>query len=772
MVYQEFGDLAKPSFTADDVNEHPWSNGGLKDEPYSHGYPKYQSNSLYFETENGEGKVDKALEFGERAGAQITVDNAVKVVNSDTHKGIFQNGGGMGTKSSSLQTQQKEDLRGEESEQLASSFSSGFTFSVAEINTKGGGTQQKVSSTKRRSPLQGPPVFHKTRKSRRKHHLTAHGRLILKPIPTRELSPEPPLRLLHPSLFVKFSVERRDQQFIDKVDLSRKAPEHQKNGNEGNNMEPSKEVNGPPALLGRGKALFDIFIIQPDDLNRKTREEIETQKESPSAGEVDELNMLATALSVEEKNVVFSVTKTEEVDRTDEDQERTCDDSDRVDKEELTVNQSQSNNGREFESTSEELVLSKSKCERVLEERTSQNKAVYRMPEESLEQQRSILFWFAGLVVQAIGFELKLSFQALSTLMLLCNYLYSFVSNPVGRILQVKGKFTEKNTQVLDHVTELSLGFRELLSSLQPVLKTGAKKMGFGFLTATYVFFTLSLLFVASFALSFFLVKSCIHEPIQIKKVLHFDYTKPHPVASLDLLPSMPSPKATSRSKAATFPENKFRISLLLTLPESDYNRQLGIFQVTAELLSLSDKVLVNTSQPCMLRFKSTTLRRTKLLFMAIPLLTGFSYETQTLVLQLLEWREEKTTPSASVRVLFVPRAGSSMDTGLPELYRAEIYVESELPWMLSIVRTWRWTLVVWTGFSLFIGGLLVILCTCRQILLPNVGSGLIDTFQAIQNDLKLNSEAMDSKPNQEYKKQISLQDECLSLPPDGLADG
>lgn len=58
-----------------------------------------------------------------------------------------------------------------------------------------------------------------------------------------------------------------------------------------------------------------------------------------------------------------------------------------------------------------------------------------------------------------------------------------------------------------------------------------------------------------------------VEEPIQVTETLNFDYTKPSPVAFVAVQRLVP-------------PNQRMQLEVFLTLPESDYNRRLGVFQV------------------------------------------------------------------------------------------------------------------------------------------------------------------------------------------------
>jgi hypothetical protein len=110
-------------------------------------------------------------------------------------------------------------------------------------------------------------------------------------------------------------------------------------------------------------------------------------------------------------------------------------------------------------------------------------------------------------------------------------------------------------------------------------------------------------------------------------------------------------------------------------------------------------------------------------MIMSIPILTGIWSETQTLALSLLEWEEDRRFHSEGVKVLLAPRAGySSSARGLPEIYKAEIYVKSELPWWLSFMG-WKWTFCVWIALAIFIVEVVLILGLFRCLLLPDLVS-------------------------------------------------
>eukprot|EP00250_Pteridium_aquilinum_P001331 c11541_g1_i1 orf=67-1965(-) len=336
------------------------------------------------------------------------------------------------------------------------------------------------------------------------------------------------------------------------------------------------------------------------------------------------------------------------------------------------------------------------------------------------DQQRDFMFLLAGLVIQAVAFQLKSIVEVITMLILLSYRVYLFASSLIDSLLRGKQKLADAHTMLLSHLATDNLETvfshtREKWESMKPLLITGAKKMGWGCLNAAYVLAMLSALLFLSFLFSYFAVKgSSTQKPIHITKELYFDYTKSHPVASLDLFSLDAYIRTINASKCIKVPVAgsgpRYRCTVFLTLPESDYNRKLGVFQVTSELLSETGEILVKASKPCMLYFKSNTVHYVKSILMAIPLLSGAAFETQTLGLHLLDWHQEACSPSASMlRIMLVPRAGRDVSNGLPELYKTEVQVDSlQGPWMSSSsIRT----IVMWIALSFLVFGCLSSFC-------------------------------------------------------------
>lgn len=72
-------------------------------------------------------------------------------------------------------------------------------------------------------------------------------------------------------------------------------------------------------------------------------------------------------------------------------------------------------------------------------------------------------------------------------------------------------------------------------------------------------------------------------------------------------------------------------------MPTSDINFDLGNFMIHVELLTQNGTSLVTSSRPAILRYQSTTQRILHVFAKALPLLFGWTEESQEINVVLLE---------------------------------------------------------------------------------------------------------------------------------------
>ncbi|CAI0475661.1 unnamed protein product [Linum tenue] len=231
--------------------------------------------------------------------------------------------------------------------------------------------------------------------------------------------------------------------------------------------------------------------------------------------------------------------------------------------------------------------------------------------------------------------------------------------------------------------------------------------VGWGLLLCVYVCIILFGLLVMAIMVSSLLMKFLVEEPLQIREELNFDYTQSKPVAFVPMVSCPVIP-----------PKHKVQATVSMTLPESEYNRNLGMFQVRVEFLAADGSVLVSKSHPCMLKFKSEPIRILLTLFKVVPLVAGYISESQTLRLRI-RGLAGGDVPTSCLRVMIEQRAEFNPGGGIPELYDASLALESQLPFFRRIIWGWKKTIFVWITLISFVMELLVALICCRPVILP-----------------------------------------------------
>ncbi|XP_075663670.1 seipin-2-like [Castanea sativa] len=326
------------------------------------------------------------------------------------------------------------------------------------------------------------------------------------------------------------------------------------------------------------------------------------------------------------------------------------------------------------------------------------------------------LIFIAGLVIKAITFQINLFITFTTFPLFLLYHSYTVITNPY--------QTARRGTDYLSR--KLSKFKPEALSSWlrenQWVWKV-AVRCGWGILSSAYVGVVLCSLLVSSAVFSVVLVRCLVEEPIRIKEVLNFNYAKPSPVAYVPIVPCTgigcgEHCKELIGGIGFIPPTHRLQVMVSLTLPESEYNRNLGVFQVRVDFLSASGKTLASSSHPCMLQFKSEPIRLLLTFLKAAPLVAGYVSESQTLNLKFRGFTEGEM-PTACLKVTIEQRAEYRPGAGIPELYDASLILESELPLFKRIIWYWKKTIFIWISIMSFMMQLLFTLVCCRSIIIP-----------------------------------------------------
>ncbi|GKU92417.1 hypothetical protein SLEP1_g6149 [Rubroshorea leprosula] len=342
------------------------------------------------------------------------------------------------------------------------------------------------------------------------------------------------------------------------------------------------------------------------------------------------------------------------------------------------------------------------------------------------------LVFIAGLVIKAIGFQISLLISLITLPISVSCFCCLFIFNPFQAVRRVRNYVMAK----------LSDSFNAFYGYVSPLISRRLKehqvvwklvlRFGWGLFWAAYVCCVLCGLLISSLVISGFLMRSLVEEPIEIKEMLNFDYTKNSPVAFVPIS-SCAGVHCDSNcmEKIEVWnnvglrvipPDHKLQVTVSLTLPESEYNRNLGIFQVRVDFLSDNGKILASSWHPCMLKFKSEPIRYLLTFLQVAPILSGYISESQILNLKIRGLKEGEV-PTACLRVVIEQRAEYRPGAGIPEIYNAFLILDSELPFVKRILWYWKKTIFVWVSITTFIMELLVALICCRPMLIPRTRS-------------------------------------------------
>ncbi|KAL2931005.1 Seipin-2 [Bienertia sinuspersici] len=251
-------------------------------------------------------------------------------------------------------------------------------------------------------------------------------------------------------------------------------------------------------------------------------------------------------------------------------------------------------------------------------------------------------------------------------------------------------------------------------------------RCGWGLFWSIYVCAILVTLLISAFVIGGLMMKYYfVKEPFEIKQGLNFDYTKSKPAAYVPIVicPTSECEDKHEVLSAAGFirvipPKHKLQATVTMVLPESNYNINLGMFQVRVEYLSENGKSLASFSHPCMLTFKSQPIRLLLTFFKIVPLVAGYLSETQILKLKFQGY-SEGIIPTACLKITMEQRAEFRPGAGIPEIYDAFVHLESELPFFKRMLWYWRRTIFVWLSMTVFAVELLFALVCCRPVLYP-----------------------------------------------------
>lgn len=182
-----------------------------------------------------------------------------------------------------------------------------------------------------------------------------------------------------------------------------------------------------------------------------------------------------------------------------------------------------------------------------------------RAPSPTPSPAPSILEYLAVLVIKAVVFQVSALISCLAFPVRLLQWWFLFMTDPLGLARRAR-------EWALGVAGDAAGALAARLGGGQGVGKV-AQRLVWGSLWAAYVCVVLCALLIMAFLGGGLFVGRIVEKPVQVTETLNFDYTKPSPVAFVPVPQLVP-------------PSQRMQLEVLLTLPESDYNRRLGVFQV------------------------------------------------------------------------------------------------------------------------------------------------------------------------------------------------
>ena len=163
--------------------------------------------------------------------------------------------------------------------------------------------------------------------------------------------------------------------------------------------------------------------------------------------------------------------------------------------------------------------------------RDTGSKRVYTFPkreEEVLpaaeEVGTQILAWPVGVVIEMIGFQMRLIMQMLSFALCFCSISLSVMTFPFRASLKATNVAVTTAVDGYTLATQIKPILEQGVAQVGPIFRQTTKKCGFGCLAAIYVMFVLGFLLVPALFLDLSFVRGFMDEPVEFRQILHFDY--------------------------------------------------------------------------------------------------------------------------------------------------------------------------------------------------------------------------------------------------------
>ncbi|GFH58951.1 hypothetical protein CTEN210_15427 [Chaetoceros tenuissimus] len=219
-------------------------------------------------------------------------------------------------------------------------------------------------------------------------------------------------------------------------------------------------------------------------------------------------------------------------------------------------------------------------------------------------------------------------------------------------------------------------------------------------------------------------------------------------------------------------PENSYFFQVALIMPESNKNREVGMFMIESILKSnvlqeqkskdSKSKVIASSSRPSLLPYQSTYVSMVKKSFLMIPLILSAIPEARTIVIETFDhYIESAQDPMNEVEIRLVVPKSQNQNTK-PDMYselqiwKAELKIGKELNKLQRIMKKWFYSSAI-VGITLFMSIQIYIIALVKMWkygvkTLKNKGVHNIDTFDDpddySEQPIYMNMENMENEDN------------------------
>ena len=208
------------------------------------------------------------------------------------------------------------------------------------------------------------------------------------------------------------------------------------------------------------------------------------------------------------------------------------------------------------------------------------------------------------------------------------------------------------------------------------------------------------------FTTRFFLVPS---GPASLTQDLVFDYTSTSPVAKASFVREKFGERQSQTSNVRErmlSPRQNFDVEIEFIVPNSEYNFDVGMFQVDAKMKTRQGKTLVDASRPGIVKYTSKEVKWLKTIVWWPLHALGLIDEQQNIQITMVKnYKENAEAPFTDIEVTMKPRAGS---TKLPQIYEARAIIHLSMGIFVKILYFYPMTSFViivgllWSSLSCF----------------------------------------------------------------------